>query len=109
MLTDSDLRLSDLQLLCQWLTQQGTQELVRHLKDQVEGLQDKIINHVPQTRSEEILREQSIGEVRGYRALLTLFESYQPRLEELTRREEDQNGNEQSDREQPDELGGLGE
>jgi len=60
---------NELRNLCNWLEQPLTQQFLKDLEEIAGNLQARVLLEVPRSREGEILREQSLGEIRGLRHL----------------------------------------
>jgi hypothetical protein len=72
--------------LCSWLQESQTQRLLADLEALAESLNQLVLDRVPASREQEMLREQSIGEIRGLRRLHLLVAVRKEELEEEIRR-----------------------
>lgn len=66
--------------LSAWLQAPKTQQLLQTLAEEANGLQEILLSRVPgdsgrDTQFETILREQSIGEIRGLRRIASLVQN----------------------------------
>jgi hypothetical protein len=69
--------------LCSWLQDKSTQQWLEELESLASALNKLVLDEVPRSRESEILREQSIGEIRGLRRLMMATTIRKQELEEL--------------------------
>ena len=69
--------------LCSWLQDSSTQQWLEELETLAVALNKLVLDEVPRSRESEILREQSIGEIRGLRRLMMATTIRKLELEEL--------------------------
>ena len=51
--------------LCFWVDNPVTQYLLAHLREQADQLTSVVLDLAPGSRKEEVIREQSVGHIRG--------------------------------------------
>ena len=51
--------------LCFWVDNPVTQHLLTHLQEQADQLTKVVLDLAPGSRKEEVIREQSVGHIRG--------------------------------------------
>jgi hypothetical protein len=69
--------------LCSWLQDSSTRQWLEELESLASALNKLVLDEVPRSRESEILREQSIGEIRGLRRLMMATTIRKQELEEL--------------------------
>jgi len=69
--------------LCSWLQDRSTLQWLEELETLAVALNKLVLGEVPRSREAEILREQSIGEIRGLRRLMMATTIRKLELEEL--------------------------
>ena len=78
--------------LCLWLKEYQTQRHLSDLEALAESLNQLVLDRVPASREQEMLREQSIGEIRGLRRLHQMLAGRKEELEEEIRQLEQTKG-----------------
>ena len=71
--------------LCSWLQDSLTQQWLADLEALAASLNQLVLDRVPASREQEVLREQSIGEIRGLRRLRLATAIRKEELEEEIR------------------------
>ena len=69
---NSDSPQTRLNNLSNWLALPETQRQLQTLEQEAQGLQEIVLETIPRGHDETLLREQSIGELRGLRRLSKL-------------------------------------
>jgi hypothetical protein len=75
-----------------WLREYQTQRHLSDLEALAESLNQLVLDRVPASREQEMLREQSIGEIRGLRRLHQMLAGRKEELEEEIRQLEQTKG-----------------
>jgi len=75
--------LNEYRNLCSWLQDKSTQQWLEELETLASALNKLVLGEVPRSREAELLREQSIGEIRGLRRLIMATTIRKQELEEL--------------------------